>query len=218
MSSPSREDARDRVDLRTGTGAGDLHGHHRLRTLAEKLAVGTATVGVFGLDPIGLEFLVAAGGDGAHVVAVDLDPELDPAGLPMESRQVLAALPEVRIGHQPTALLAADVVIVSMLGAPDPAAAASGLRAGQLLLMASSEPAGDGADAWLDTVLEEARIVREVDVRGGVDHPRAGSGNRGDRCACDGARPAVPVVAPDAGGLRRREPAPGRRRPGSCGP
>ena len=132
--------------------------------LAEKLTLGTATVGVFGLDPIGLEFLVAAGGDGAPVVAVDLEPDADPGELPASSRQVLAALPEVRIGRQATALLAADVVIVSMLGSPDPAAAASGLHPGQLLLMASSEPPGDDAETWLDTALEHARVFREVDI------------------------------------------------------
>src|SRR5215218_7399355 len=62
MSSPSRE-ARDLVDLRTDQTAA-LDGRQRLRTVAEKLALGTATVGVFGLDPIGLEFVAAAGADG----------------------------------------------------------------------------------------------------------------------------------------------------------
>ena len=78
MSSPSREDARDLVDLRIDTDVGGGDERQRLRTLAEKLALGTATVGVFGLDSIGLEFLVAAGADGSRVIAVDSDPDATP--------------------------------------------------------------------------------------------------------------------------------------------
>jgi len=132
--------------------------------LAEKLALGTATVGVVGLDSIGLELLVAAGADGARVVAVDVDPDVTPETLPVASRRAIAALPGARVGHRPTALLAADVVIVSLLAVPDPAVAAGGLRSGQLVLMASDEPPGEAADAVLGAMLSDARLTRGVDV------------------------------------------------------
>jgi hypothetical protein len=163
MSSPSRE-ARDLVDLRTDAEAAARDGSERLRTVAEKLALGTATVGVFGLDPIGLEFVVAAGADGARVVAVDADPDATPETLSADARRVLASLPESRVGHQPTALLAADVVVVSAPGTSDPVAAAAGLRAGQLVLVASDHAPGEEADASVDRMLDAARLVRGEDV------------------------------------------------------
>ena len=163
MSSPSRE-TRDLVDLRTRTEPVERGGCERLRTVAEKLALGTATVAVFGLDPIGLEFVAAAGADGARVVAVDADPESTPETLSDDARRVLAALPESRVGHQPTALLAADVVVVSVPATSDPAAASAGLRAGQLVLVASDHGPGDEADAIVDRMLGEARLVRGEDV------------------------------------------------------
>ena len=91
-------------------------------------------------------------------------PTPPPDTLPVASRRALASIPESRVGHQPTALLAADVVIVSALGAPDPTAAAGGVRAGQLVLLVSDEPPDDSANAMLDVMLERARIVRAVDV------------------------------------------------------
>jgi hypothetical protein len=164
MSLPSHEEARDVVDVRVDPEDGDREVRQRFRTLAEKLALGTATVGVFGLDPVGLEMLLAAGAGGTRVVAVDADPDIAPDQLPSASRRAIARLPEARIGHQPTALLAADVVVVSAAGAPHLEAAASGLRSGQLVLLASDSPAGDVEDAGLDGMLAAARLVRGIDV------------------------------------------------------
>ncbi len=152
------------MDLRTETEPAERRGCDRLRTVAEKLALGTATVGVFGLDRIGLEFVAAAGADGAHVVAVDADPESTPETLSADARRVLASLPESRVGHQPTALLAADVVVVSVPGASDPLAAAAGLRTGQLVLVASDHGPPGEADAIVERMLDEARLVRGEDV------------------------------------------------------
>ena len=164
MTLPSHEETRDVVDVRIDPEDGDREIRQRFRTLTDKLALGTATVGVFGLDHIGLELLVAAGADGTRVVAVASDPDVTPDRLPAASRRVIASLPEAHVGHQPTALLAADVVVVSVVGAPGPVAAAGGLRAGQLVLVASAAPPGEGAESMLDEMLAAARLVRGIDV------------------------------------------------------
>ena len=118
----SREEPHDLVDVRTDAEVGDTRRHQRFRTLADKLALGTATVGVFGLDPVGLALLVAAG--------CVRDPRR--ASIPTRTRSAVDAPgSESATAHrractrrdsvtQPTALLAADVVVIVSLGGPRP--------------------------------------------------------------------------------------------------
>ena len=74
MSAPPGEPAPGVVDLRTGSEVGEHDGRQPFSTLADRLALGTATVGVVGLDRIGVALLVAAGVEGRRVLAVDPDP------------------------------------------------------------------------------------------------------------------------------------------------
>lgn len=163
MSSTSREDARDVVDLRADLDS-DRGGRELFLRLAEKVALGTTTVGVLGLDPIGVELLVAAGTDGTRVVAVDSDPATTPESLPAATRRAIASLPEARVGHHPTALLATDIVVVSRSAVPDATMVAPGLRAGQLLLVASDTGPDEAAEDDVTATLERARLERGVDV------------------------------------------------------
>ncbi len=164
MCALSHEEARDLVDLRVDSEVCEPIGYQRFQTLIDKLALGTATVGVYGLDPVGLVLLAAAGAGGTRVIAVDPDSAVPTDSLPDTVRRALASLSEGRLGWAPTALLTADVVVVSVCGVQDPVAAAGGLRAGQLVLLASEEPACEAADLALEPLLDRAGLAAGVDV------------------------------------------------------
>ena len=164
MCALSHEETRDLVDLRIDSEVGEPIGCQRFQTLIDKLALGTAIVGVYGLDPVGLALLAAAGAGGTRVIAVDPDPAVPTDPLADMVRRALASLPEGRLGRTPTALLSADVVVVSVCGVQDPVAAAAGLRAGQLVILASEEPECEAADLALDPLLDRAGLAAGVDV------------------------------------------------------
>ena len=139
MSLPSHEETpRSRRRAYRPRGRCTRRSCQRLRTLTEKLTLGTATVGVFGLDAIGLEFLVAAGADGTRVVA---------RRLPTRTRPRTCSRPS-RVGRSPHCPRPASAISRRRCSPPtswsSPARRARtrprpqpGLRAGQLVLVAS---------------------------------------------------------------------------------
>jgi glycosyltransferase involved in cell wall biosynthesis len=161
--------------------------------IADRLALRTATVGVFGLDRVGFGWFVAAGSAFAQVVGVDPDAArieaVEASG--SESAIAIAALHDARLGDSATALVAADVVVLALpaIGRSDAivADAVPGLRAGQLVVVVSDDAP---AAAALFMGLARAGLVPGRDVA--LAHAAA---RPGDRTSIVGADPIASVLA-----------------------
>jgi Glycosyl transferase family 2 len=171
----------------------DSEAFGRFQVVADRLALRTATVGVFGLDRVGFGWFVAAGSAFAQVVGVDPDATrieaVEASG--SESAIAIAALHDARLGDSATALVAADVVVLALpaVGRTDAivADAVPGLRAGQLVVVVSDDAP---AAASLFMGLARAGLVPGRDVA--LAHAAA---RPGDRTSIVGADPIASVLA-----------------------
>jgi Glycosyl transferase family 2 len=171
----------------------DSEAFGRFQIVADRLALRTATVGVFGLDRVGFGWFVAAGSAFATVVGVDPDTAridaVEERG--SESADAIAHLRDARLGDSATALIAADVVVLALpaVGRSDAivADAVPGLRAGQLVVVVSDDAP---AAASLFMGLARAGLVpgRDVALAHAATRP-------GDRTAVVGADPIASVLA-----------------------
>lgn len=179
-----------------GTGPqsqADSEAFGRFQVVADRLALRTATVGVFGLDRVGFGWFVAAGSAFATVVGVDPDAARIDAveAQGSESAAAIAGLRDARLGDSATALVAADVVVLALpaVGRSDAivADAVPGLRAGQLVVVVSDDAP---AAASLFMGLARAGLVPGRDVA--LAHATA---RPGDRTSVVGADPIASVLA-----------------------
>jgi hypothetical protein len=174
-------------------GREDSEAFGRFQVVADRLALRTATVGVFGLDRVGFGWFVAAGSAFASVVGVDPDAARIDAveAQGSESANAIAALRDARLGDSATALVAADVVVLALpaVGRSDAivADAVPGLRAGQLVVVVSDDAP---AAASLFMGLARAGLVPGRDVA--LAHAAA---RPGDRTCVVGADPIASVLA-----------------------
>ena len=171
----------------------DSEAFGRFQVVADRLALRSATVGVFGLDRVGFGWFVAAGSAFATVVGVDPDAARIEAveARGSESATAIAALHDARLGDSATALVAADVVVLALpaVGRTDAivADAVPGLRAGQLVVVVSDDAP---AAASLFMGLARAGLVpgRDVALAHAATRP-------GDRTSIVGADPIASVLA-----------------------